>query len=82
MGEDAVPLAPPEPPPHEQQLAWLARIVGGEEALSALGTEPLEPEGLGLDGIRKSLHERVRGIDARLAQYLAPGLRAGTLIPG
>ena len=64
------PLPPPPapvPPPHEQQLAWLARIVGGDDALEHLGTDPLEPEELRLDGIRHDLRERVAGIDERLA---------------
>ena len=68
--------APPPPPPpapvpapHERTLAWLARIVGGDDALAALGVSPLEPVELCLDGIREDLHERVRGIDARLQQW-------------
>ena len=61
--------SPPIPPPHERQLAWLARIVGGAEALEALGVDPLEPEELSLVGIRDDLHERVRAIDERLEQW-------------
>ncbi len=70
------PLPPPPapvPPPHEQQLAWLARVVGGVEALEHLGTDPLEPEELRLDGIRHALRERVAGIDERLGRW-APAL--------
>ncbi len=63
------PAPPPVPPGYEQQLAWLARIVGGEEALGALGVEPLEPEELCLDDVRPSLRDRVRGIDVRLEQW-------------
>lgn len=70
------PLPAPVPPAHEQQLAWLARIVGGEEALDALGVDPLEPEELHLDSVRESLRERVRGIDERLEQWAPPLLGA------
>ncbi len=69
----AVPPPPPPPAPvpapHERTLAWLARIVGGDDALAALDVSPLEPVELCLDGIRDDLHERVRGIDARLQQW-------------
>ena len=70
------PPAAPVPAPHEQKLAWLARIVGGHEALAALDVAPLEPVELCLDGIRDDLHERVRGIDVRLQQW-APVLLGG-----
>ncbi len=60
---------PPQPPRHEQTLAWLARIVGGDEALAALDVSPLEPVAPRLDGIRDDLHERVRAIDVRLEQW-------------
>ena len=75
------PAPPPAPPPsappaHEQQLAWLARIVGGDDALEALGVEPLPPEDLCLDGVRADVHERVRGIDERLVRW-APALLGG-----
>jgi hypothetical protein len=63
------PARLPEPPAHEQQLAWLARIVGGDEALTALGVEPLDPEELSLRSIRADLHDRVRGIDDRLERW-------------
>jgi hypothetical protein len=64
------PTPPPVPPGYEQQLAWLARIVGGEEALGALDVEPLEPEAeLCLDDVRPSLRDRVRSIDVRLEQW-------------
>ena len=66
---DPPPPSPPEPPAHEQQLAWLARIVGGADALERLGVEPLPPEELRLDGIRDDLHDRLRGIDERLARW-------------
>ncbi len=71
-GPPPSPPRAPMPPPHEQQLAWLARIVGGEGALAALGVDPLEPEELCLDEIRPSLHERVRGIDSRLRRWASP----------
>ncbi len=64
-----VPAPPPVPPGYEQQLAWLARIVGGEEALGTLGVEPLPPQVLCLDGVRASLRDRVRDIDVRLEQW-------------
>jgi hypothetical protein len=60
---------PPLPPRHEQTLAWLARIVGGDDALAALDEHPLEPVALCLDGIRDDLIERVRAIDVRLQQW-------------
>ncbi len=73
-------LRSPSPPPvvpaapaHEQQLTWLARLVGGEEALAALTVEPLEAEALQLGEVHQFLRERVLGIDARL-QELAPRL--------
>lgn len=65
----APPPPPPLPPPHERQLAWLARIVGGDEALAALGTDPLEPVGLGVDAVPSRLRDRVRAIDERLEQW-------------
>ena len=69
---DPEPPPPPAvPAPHEQQLAWLARIVGGDDVLQSLSVEPLEPVELCLDGIRGDLHDRVRGIDERL-QRAAP----------
>lgn len=64
---------PPAPARYEQQLAWLARIVGGQEALDTLAVEPLELEELCLDGVRASQRNRVRDIDLRLEQW-APGL--------
>ena len=74
------PLRRPSPPPvvpaapaHEQQLTWLARLVGGEKALAALTVEPLEAEALQLGEVHQFLRERVLGIDARL-QELAPRL--------
>jgi hypothetical protein len=63
------PSPPPVPPGYEQQLAWLARIVGGAEALAALGVTPLDPEELCLDGVPPPLRERVRDIDVRLEQW-------------
>ncbi len=69
LGPPPPPPSPPVPPPHERQLAWLARIVGGVEALEALGVDPLEPEELSLVGIRADLHERLRAVDERLAHW-------------
>lgn len=64
------PAPPPVPPGYEQQLAWLARIVGGDDALGALDVEPLEPDAeLCLDDVRPSLRDRVRSIDVRLEQW-------------
>ena len=68
LREPAPPAPAPVPPPHEQQLAWLERIVGGVEVLQSLGTDPLEMEELGFDGIRGDLRERVAGIDERLTR--------------
>ncbi len=70
---DPMPPPPaPVPPPHERQLAWLARIVGGAEVLEQLGTDPLEPEELRLDGLRHDLRDRVVGIDERLTRWAPP----------
>lgn len=53
---------PPEPPRHERELAWLARLVGGREALAGLDTDPLPDEPLDLSGVRTELRERVQVI--------------------
>ncbi len=45
---------------------------GGDDELEHLGTDPLEPEELRLDGIRHDLRERVAGIDERLARWSPP----------
>jgi hypothetical protein len=63
-------VAPPVPPPHEQQLAWLACIVGGDEHLEALSTDPLPPEPLQLAGVPMHLRERVVAIAARFEPWV------------
>lgn len=68
-GPPPVPPPAPLPPPHERTLAWLARIVGGDEVLADLDVHPLPPAEVSLDGIRDDLHERVHGIDARLQRW-------------
>ena len=64
----AVP--PPLPAPHEQQLAWLAAIVGGEEALATLDSTPLAPAELDLDAVSEHLRDRVAAIAARFEPWV------------
>jgi len=59
------PPPQPEPPRHERELAWLARLVGGHEALAALDTDQLPDEPLDLSGVRGELRERVQVISER-----------------
>ena len=62
------PPPPPEPPGHEKQLDWLARIVGGPDALAGLDTQPLpDEEGLDLAPVPVHLRERVVAIDEAVA---------------
>ncbi|CCH76801.1 conserved hypothetical protein [Nostocoides japonicum T1-X7] len=49
-------------PRWSQELAWLARLVGGVEALAELGTDPLPEEWLDLEGVRPCDRDRVRSI--------------------
>ena len=56
---------PPQPPRHERELAWLARLVGGVTQLAELHGEPLPDEPLDLDGVPAQLRERVRVIGDR-----------------
>ena len=72
-GPPPPPPPPPAPPRHEQQLAWLAHVVGGELELARLGVDPLEPDDLGLDAVAPHLRDRVAGIDRRVVQW-APQL--------
>lgn len=65
------PPAPPPPPPHERQLAWLATIVGGEEALLALDSTPLPDEPLDLSGVPRHLHARVEAIAGRIDPWVS-----------
>lgn len=64
----SVPVPPPapEPPGHELQLAWLATIVGGTDALGRLDAEPLPPEPLSLDAVPPRLHVRAGALAERL----------------
>lgn len=61
------PPPPPEPPVHELQLDWLARIVGGADVLAGLDTHPLPEEGLDLSTVPRHLHDRVVGLDEAVA---------------
>lgn len=71
-GRAEAPPAPPEPPGHERQLVWLARIVGGDEVLMALDTEPLRLAPLDVDAVPERLHQRVRGVGERLDAWVPP----------
>lgn len=58
---------PPEPPRHVRELAWLARLVGGEDALATLTVEPLpHDEPLDLEAVPARLRDRVRPMGAQL----------------
>ena len=61
----------PLPPPHEQQLAWLEAIVGGEDALAGLDSAPLPPAPLDLDAVPTPLRDRVATIEARFEPWVA-----------
>lgn len=65
------PPEPPPPPPHERHLAWLATIVGGEEALLALDFTPLPDEQLDLSGVPRHLHARVETIAGRFDPWVS-----------
>jgi len=67
-----VPPAP-EPPGHEKQLDWLARIVGGADELTSLSTDELPPEDLDVGAVPAHLRERAAALDTRLAEA-APAL--------
>ncbi len=58
--------APPAPPGHELQLAWLATLVGGEEALATLTDAPLPQEVLVLDGVADHVRARAQSVDASM----------------
>lgn len=64
------PVRPPLPAPHEQQLAWLAAIVGGEDALATLDSSPLAPEELDLAAVPAHLRDRVGDIAARFEPWV------------
>ena len=64
------PVQPPRPAPHEQQLAWLALIVGGEKALADLDSAPLPPAPLDLDAVPAHLRDRVASIAARFEPWV------------
>lgn len=63
------PVRPPLPAPHEQQLAWLATIVGGDEALATLDATPLAPAELDLATVPAHLRDRVATIAARFEPW-------------
>ena len=70
-GPPPPPVQQPRPAPHEQQLAWLAAIVGGEDALATLDATPLALEGLELDAVPGHLRDRVATIAARFEPWVA-----------
>lgn len=54
---------PPEPPRHERELGWLARLVGGHDVLDRLPVDPLPAdESLELATVPIRLRERVQVI--------------------
>ncbi|GAB3450489.1 hypothetical protein GCM10027517_38020 [Phycicoccus ginsengisoli] len=58
---------PPQPPRHVRELAWLARLVGGEDALANLPVDPLpHDEPLDLDAVPAHLRDRVGAMGERL----------------
>jgi hypothetical protein len=60
---------PPAPRPrHERELAWLARLVGGTQALDGLGIDPLPDEPLDATRVRQDLQARVMAIGDRCDQ--------------
>ena len=69
-GPPPPPVQPPLPPAHEQTLAWLAAIVGGNEALANLDATPLAPEELDLDAVPGHLRDRVAAIAARFEPWV------------
>ncbi|MBM6404947.1 hypothetical protein JQN72_11910 [Phycicoccus sp. CSK15P-2] len=60
----------PEPPGHEKQLDWLARVVGGVETLMSLDTEPLPAEPVDFSAVSLHLRDRAAALDARLAEVV------------
>lgn len=60
-------LARASPPGHELQLAWLATVVGGEEALASLDRSPLPEEALLLDDVPEHRHARAEAVGALMA---------------
>jgi hypothetical protein len=68
------PLKPRPPRPrHERELTWLARLVGGTDALDGLGIDALPDEPLDCSGVREDLRARVAAIAAR-CDRVADGL--------
>lgn len=61
------PVPPPEPPRHEQQLGWLAMLVGGPDVLAALHDDPLPVEALALHELPAHVCDRACAIDDTLA---------------
>lgn len=61
--EPVVVPPPPEPPRHERELGWLARLVGGHDVLDRLPVDPLPAdESLELATVPIRLRERVQVI--------------------
>lgn len=94
-GMQKPPTPEPQPPRHEMELAWLARAVGGLEALSALDDRPLVDDGWDLAEVRMDVRGRTAAVlerVGRLADEVAGpeasvaarrlGLRAIERVPG
>jgi hypothetical protein len=63
---------PPEPPRHERELGWLARLVGSHEVLDNLPVEPLPgDEPLDLSAVPGQVRERVQVISEQVDDVAA-----------
>ncbi|MDF2144533.1 hypothetical protein [Knoellia sp. p5-6-4] len=63
---------PPEPPRHERELGWLARLVGSHEALDELSVDPLPgDEPLELSPVPDRCRERVQVISEQVDDVAA-----------
>jgi hypothetical protein len=63
---------PPEPPRHERELGWLARLVGGHDVLDHLAVDPLPAdEPLELSAVPSRVRERVQVISEQVDDVAA-----------
>jgi hypothetical protein len=63
---------PPEPPRHERELGWLARLVGSHEVLDHLSVDPLPgDEPLELSAVPGRVRERVQVISEQVDDVAA-----------
>jgi hypothetical protein len=70
--EPVVVPPPPEPPRHERELGWLARLVGGHDVLDRLPVDPLPAdESLDLAAVPIRLRERVQVISEQVDDVAA-----------